>query len=105
MDYKKVMLKVVSDNEFRDQIWVHFCYVPKDMYDTFVYKKGEFLLTEFIQKWAKEDFAFSKSLSRHSNIELLRKAIRDNVYISDIGTTGVTKYWLCKHIMEEIINA
>ena len=104
MKYKKVMLKVVSENEDRDQIWVHFCYVPKDMYDYFVFKNGALSFTETISRWAKEDFNFTKPLSRHNNIESLRKCIKDKVYVSDIGTTGITKYWLCTHMMKELNN-
>ena len=105
MDYKKIIIKVLSEKNGRGvPSWEHFCYVPRRVYRTFLEATGKESCetVSYIQQWAKDDFGFTKNLSHYAHVVELRKVIITQSQYSDSSVSGLTKQWICKHMTEEI---
>lgn len=74
--YKKVVLKVI-DSDKNLMSWVHFCYVPRQLWEHFKRVTGidDSEFGAWLAKWAKEDFDIVVRMSKKEDIETLRKAV------------------------------
>lgn len=109
---KKILLKVEKDNRF---VWVHFCYIPSDLYVQFFratgIDKSEF--GSYLSKWAKADFGVKLSMSRYKDIETLKELVNTHftqayseLYSQRVGIVpeikGWMRLWVSQNIMMEL---
>lgn len=114
MIQKKILLKMVDDIKGTGKLkWVHFCYVPEEVYNRFFKRKRKDLFNEDIEKWAKEDFniELSMKLCSHRNkllqhIILTYKRKYSELFYVDwnngIKSSKWLNLWVSKHMIKEV---
>lgn len=73
--YKKILLKTIDHGEL---VWVHFCYVPIEIWDEFQEATGTTgcEMGAWLSKWAKDEFDLALHMAKREDIEVLKKAIQ-----------------------------
>lgn len=109
---KKIILKVLNEDSWE---WVHFCYIPAQIYDEFFKttgcEKSEF--GTFLSVWAKGDFGLKTSVSTLDEVKGLRYAINKKYLqeyaelyaLSDTENPriyGWVRMWVSQHMRVEI---
>ena len=109
---KLVLLCTDQHNERR---WIHFCYVPSDVYDSYFMKldagKME-TIRKRLRLWAKQDFGVDVKLNTLDDLRSFRKFIL-NMYKSEyselfpkggftFSTQGWVTLWVTRHMEMEI---
>lgn len=108
----KILVKVIRDQDLK---WVHFCYVPTELYENFFEttrcEKSEF--GAFLSIWAKGDFDVRMSMSTFEDVQKLRYLV-DRKYTEEyaelysltIGenprVNGWMRMWVSQHMRVEI---
>lgn len=107
----KIVIKLL--NEETDRIeWVHLCYFDKNLYNTYLEKKGVLStdLNSIISRWCKEDFGIDLNMSRKEDIIILKTIVKDfyktaypDVYIeSETDHQGWFRVWLTRKMKEDL---
>ena len=111
MEISKLVIKVFDDLD-GSLHWMHFCYVNKELYLSFL----ELMdcdradLTQFFSKWLKEEFCIDLGMTKRRDIEVLKEIIRDKYrrahpHLFIEGTTdrqGWLRIWVSEHMEKEI---
>ena len=113
MELTKIQAKVKCSTGF---VWSHFCYVPKDVKDTFDRTVNTEAKTSnhYINLWAKQDFDCNVTETSDltmDGFETLKTAIKEkykNIYPelymeSNIDTMGWMRLWYTEHMKKEIM--
>ena len=108
----KIVVKVIRDNDLK---WVHFCYVPTELYDTFfqVTKCEKSGFGAFLSIWAKGDFDVHMGMSTFEDIQRLRHLVNRKyaeeyaeLYSLTVGENpkvdGWMRMWVSQHMRVEI---
>ena len=72
----KLIVKVLDEN--KDQlVWEHLCYVPGDLYLTFLKQKEieRVEMSDYLSIWAKRDFNIDLPMTTAKDILILRELI------------------------------
>lgn len=115
---RKILLKVLKHdkNEQSDKwAWVHFCYVPEDLYIKFFQVTGcdKSAFGGYLSKWAQEDFKIKLKMSSFEDIQKLKAYILDHfiyayneIYTQRLGVVpeirGWIRLWVSQNMMKEI---
>lgn len=113
--YRKVLSKIISSKGIE---WVHFCYVPVEIWDAFSKATGTdgFDISAWIVKWAKEDFDVTFKMARKADVDAIKTAIiiayQDRyfeLFSPTLGRAalkmdGVIKNWTSLHMKEETVK-
>lgn len=107
----KLLLKVFSldKNKF---IWVHFCYVNKNLYEQFMQEKNlqSTDLNQIISQWCKKDFNKKVVLSSTEDIQIIREIVKNyyekiypEIFIeNNTDHQGWLRVWITKNLKEEL---
>lgn len=105
------MIKVINES-YENPEWEHVCYMDKELYQQFLKERNaeRYELAEFLCRWAKEDFNVDLSMSKKSDIIILKHLVRDfykrahpELYIdSETDRQGWIRVWITKKIREEL---
>lgn len=113
MNYKKIVLKVIRDNQI---CWVHFCYVAERVYDDFFRvtgcDKSEF--GSYLSVWARQDFKVNLSMVTYEDICKLKKLVKQRYEYEyselysgapeeRISVSGWLKKWVTTKMKLEVI--
>lgn len=107
----KVLIKVLRGREIK---WVHFCYIPQDLYKAFFdavcNEKSEF--GAFLSSWALKDFSVRLNMSTFEDVQKLKALIKSKYmkkYIAlyamseeSLSITGWVRVWVSQHMKAEI---
>lgn len=111
MKFKKILLKTGRPKKL---VWVHFCYVSDNLYNSFLEATGcrsTELVTQ-LERWAKEDFNIVIRLNTVENIFKLRKII--SIWYKEeykelcgnfeghIHVMGWVRLWVSQHMQLEV---
>lgn len=110
----KLLLKIFvkSPDGITNSIWVHFCYVQKEVYDEFLNtsKSSEDQLNDILSRWCFEDFGVRLPMNKQEDLSTLKDLIKDLYkgmypeFYRDSSTDrqGWTRIWVNHKMKEEI---
>lgn len=112
VETRKILLKVLRDKEI---VWVHFCYIPNDLYEKFFCMSGidKRDFASYLSKWVKEDFGVKLNMVTYKDLETLRTLVKEHfesayeeLYGQRIGVNpeirGWLRLWVSQNIMKEL---
>lgn len=107
----KVLIKV-ADTCLNKEVWVHICYMRKDLYLEFLEEKciARKELADYLSKWVKRDFRMNLPITSMRDVLILKALIKDryktiypNIYLeTNIDRQAWMRVWVTENMKREL---